>query len=231
MDDVRYSELVFLQGLKRGYPQFFCPWSDEQTKAVGLLNPQYVEMAAMLIEDHLWHNPREAVLHFLRGTINLPTLFITYRGLRRIEELRDLLKRDRVLEDFAVLLSIRYFRRDLEDALQRASNIPVSVLYLDMDDFGPINKQFGQAAGDVVMKRYLETVRDKVGLLGTAYRGVGDETVVLIEGQGHECAVRIAETIREEVANLKCEYKEKFVKSNCKYWCCHNASRISFNGY
>src|SRR5262249_5139180 len=143
MDDVRYSELVFLQGLKKGYPEFFCHWNDEQTKAVGLLGPQYVEMAAVLIEDlyvrfqndamqlyvsrlrqelgpgygppdgvpsHLWHNPREAVLFFLRGTIHLPTLYITYRGLRRIEELRDLLKRDRVLEDFGVLLSIRYLR-------------------------------------------------------------------------------------------------------------------------
>ena len=136
-------------------------------------------------------------------------LRITYRGLRRIEELRDLLKRDRILDDFGILLSIRYVRRDLEEALQRSSDVAVSVLYLDMDHFGSINKQFGQAAGDVVMKAYLESVRDSIGDFGIGYRGVGDETVGLVIGQGHEKAMEIADKIKHRVANLQCQYKEK----------------------
>jgi diguanylate cyclase (GGDEF)-like protein len=140
---------------------------------------------------------------------NLYQFRITYRGLRRIEELRDLLKRDRILDDFGILLSIRYVRKDLEEALQRSSDTAVSVLYLDMDHFGNINKQFGQAAGDVVMKAYLESVRDSIGDFGIGYRGVGDETVGLIIGQGHEKAIKIAEIIKQRVAASKCQYKEK----------------------
>jgi len=158
--------------------------------------------------EHEWNNPRTALFNLFLGT-QLQRLSITYRGLRRIEELRDLLKRDRILEDFGVLLSIRYFRRDLEEALQRPSDIAVSVLYLDMDDFGKINKQFGQAAGDVVMKAYLETVQETLGNFGTGYRGVGDEVVGLIVGQGHEQAMAIGETIKQRVAALQCQDKEK----------------------
>ena len=129
--------------------------------------------------------------------------------MRRIEELRDLLKRDRILEDFGVLLSIRYARRDLEEALQRSSDFAVSVFYLDMDDFGKINKQFGQVAGDEVMKAYLEAVRESIGDFGTGYRGVGDETVGLILGQGHAKALEIAESLKRRVAAMQCQYKEK----------------------
>ncbi|HEY1718992.1 MAG TPA: diguanylate cyclase [Verrucomicrobiae bacterium] len=98
---------------------------------------------------------------------------------------------------------IRYF----EDALQRASDISVSVLYADMDHFKPINTKFGQSAGDVVMKAYLEVVRDCLGLFGTAYRGVGDEVAALVIGQGHKRAVELAETIRKGIESLHLDYK------------------------
>lgn len=151
--------------------------------------------------------PREELFNLFVSN-NLKQLRITYRGLRRIEELRDLLKRDRILEDFGILLSIRYARRDLDEALKRSSDVAVSVLYLDMDDFGKIDKQFGQAAGDVVMRTYLETVRDCIGDFGTGYRGVGDETVGLIVGQGHAKAMEIANTIKHRVADLRCHYND-----------------------
>src|SRR5260370_22100854 len=70
-------------------------------------------------------NPRQGVLSALSGS-NAPQLRITYRGLRRIEELRDLLRRDRILEPFGVLLDKRYFRRDLDEALLRVVDAPVS---------------------------------------------------------------------------------------------------------
>jgi diguanylate cyclase (GGDEF)-like protein len=157
-------------------------------------------------QDYHWTNPRSGLNSILTSQ-SLESLSITYRGLRRIEELRDLLRHERILEDFGVLLSIRYFRRDFQDALQRTSDVAVSVLYADMDDFGKINKQFGQAAGDVVMKAYLEVVRDKLGLLGEAYRGVGDEVVAIVVGQGHQRAIELSESIRKGVESLRCEYK------------------------
>jgi len=155
-----------------------------------------------------WKDPRSALREVLT-TAPPPRLRITYRGLRRVEELRDLLLRDRILEPFGVVLSMQYLRKDLEEALRRGADVPVSVIYADMDDFKPINTQFGQAGGDVVMKKYLEIVRDSLGVLGTAYRGVGDEVVGLVIGQAHEHVVELAQKIRQGVGAMRCEHNGK----------------------
>ncbi len=66
-----------------------------------------------------------------------------------------------------------------------------------MDDFGKINKEFGQDAGDVVMKDYLEVMQDSLSLLGTDIEILGDETVAIV-GQEREQVCQIAETIRKK---------------------------------
>ena len=163
------------------------------------------------IADYVWANPRQAVNDALAGHLRggLQTLRITYRGLRRIEELRDILRHDRILEPFGVLLSMQYFRTDAEDALKRSADVAISVLYADMDNFKRINTEFGQSAGDVVMKAYLEAVRDGLGMFGMGFRGVGDEVACLVIGQGHKKAVEIGEAIRGRVESIRCEYKGK----------------------
>jgi diguanylate cyclase (GGDEF)-like protein len=243
MDDVRYSELIFLQKLAEGAPGFdlFYGHHGDQAKVVGLPSHMYVDMAVTLLEglfirfhdQHLdllvarlrgevppnspgpfellgseWGYPRQAIYSYLTRQ-NLYQLRITYRGLRRIEELRELLRRDRILEHFGVLLDLRYVHTDLQDALQRPSDTPISVLYADLDRFKPINDEFGHAAGDVVLKAYLEVVHNSLGSFGTGYRGRGDEVVAIITGQGHERAVQLAEKIRKAVEALECEHNGK----------------------
>src|SRR5207245_4344217 len=63
------------------------------------------------IPDCEWGNPRDALHNKLIGG-QCCRLRVTYRGLCRIEELRELLKRDRILEPFGVLLDMRYFPND-----------------------------------------------------------------------------------------------------------------------
>src|SRR5258708_8527981 len=159
------------------------------------------------IHDDEWANPRDALHNKLIGGQSY-RLLVTYRGLCRIEELRELLKRDRILEPFGVLLDMRYFLRDFEEALRRSPDVPVSVLRLDIDSFKKINDDFGHAAGDVVMKSYLEAVRDSLGSFGNAYRGRGDEVAALIVGQEHKRATEIAEKIRVSVETLRCELND-----------------------
>jgi diguanylate cyclase (GGDEF)-like protein len=238
-DDVRYSELRFLQALADKAIKT-CDQRDGNKFNLGS-GSYYVEMVATLLEElhiqfsheeiqmlvaklrgelgpdavprgkvshHQWIDPRRGIKEILTYG-SLEEIALTYRGLRRIEELRDILRTDRILEPFGVLLCMRYFRRDLEDALKHGANVPVSVIYADMDKFKDVNTNFGQSGGDVVMKSYLQVVERTVGLLGVGYRGVGDEVSVIIVGQGHEKAVEIAEEIRKGVQAMRCEYKGK----------------------
>jgi diguanylate cyclase (GGDEF)-like protein len=237
MDDIRYSEMLFLQAVLNRNVNWIHPSNISIPDSFKISHEFFFGMVETLLEDmyvtfeqrhyqelvwrlrgeHViekpaglteqqWIKPRTAVRDILQGN-NSYQLNMTYRGLRRIEELRDLLKRDRILDDFGVLLSIRYFDRDLQDALGRAPDISVSVIYADMDNFGPINKRFSLEAGDEVMKAYLQAVHDAVGDLGTAYRGVGDEAVSIIIGQGHQRALEVANEICARVRSLKIEYK------------------------
>jgi diguanylate cyclase (GGDEF)-like protein len=152
-----------------------------------------------------WQAPRPGLRQLLLQSN--PPIRITYRGLRRIEELTDVLRADRVLDDFGVLLSVRYLQRDVQDAVRRGADVSVSIILADMDNFGSINKTFGHEAGDVVMKAYLEAVRDVVGNVGSAYRGVGDETTTIILGQRRDRVEEIADMLRERVAALSCEWR------------------------
>ena len=237
MDDIRYSEMLFLQAVlnrkvnwihssNTSLPDSFKISSEFLFGMVEtLLEDMYVtfdqrhyqELVWRLRGEHVtekpfdvpeqsWIKPRTAIRNILEGN-NSYQLRITYRGVRRIEELREILKRDRILDDFGVLLSIRYLNRDLQDALDRSSDISVSVIRADMDDFGPINKKFGHEAGDEVMKRYLLAVRDAVGDFGTAYRGVGDETVSVLLAQGHQRAFEIANEICAQVRSMEIKYR------------------------
>jgi diguanylate cyclase (GGDEF)-like protein len=207
----------------------FNPNDQKKQEYFGLNQVMLIEMVMDLLEGLYIHPNQDVVqrmVYQMRGDTqrnagtarselfnlfigNLYEFRITYRGLRRIEELRDLLKRDRILEPFGVLLDLRYFRIELEDALRRQNEIAVSVLCLDMDHFKRINDNFGHIAGDIVMKAYFEIVRDCLGTFGTAFRGRGDETYALIIGQGHERAVDFAETIRRSVAELRREHAGK----------------------
>jgi diguanylate cyclase (GGDEF)-like protein len=243
MEDVRYSELLFLRELAAGSSKFerFWGFAGEQTKAVGLDQHMYVEMACVLLEDlyvrfdedslqlmvaqlrrelspnhkrphgvhdYQWENPRAALRELLTSP-SARSLRITFRGLRRISELQDLLLRDRILEPFAILISMQFFRRDLEESLRRGADVPVSVIYADMDKFKPINDKFGMDAGDVVMRGYLTAVRDVLGVFGHGYRGVGDEVVGLVVGQGHERATEFADQILERIRGMKLEHNGK----------------------
>jgi len=236
VNDVRYAELQFLQLLPRSSADAFNHNDQKKREATGLDATMYIDLLVTMIEElnvHLedykaqllvgklrgevggpvptnviksdWDSPRRALTDLFIGN-SLQRLRLTYRGLRRIDELREALAQDRIMEPFGVLLSMQYFRHDFQEALRLSNDVAVSVLYADMDHFKKVNTDFGQSAGDVVMKAYLEVVRDQIGLFGQAYRGVGDEVAVLIKGQGHERAVEFAERIRQGVKALKSAY-------------------------
>jgi diguanylate cyclase (GGDEF)-like protein len=176
----------------------------------GEISPNFP--SGSIILQHEWQNPRDGIHNRLISS-HAFRLRVTYRGLCRIEELRELLKRDRILEPFGVLLDMRYFYKDFEDALRRPPDVPVSVLRLDLDGFKKINDASGHPAGDEVMKNYLEAVRDCVGSIGDGYRGRGDEVAVLIVGQEHKRVLEIAEKLRVRIETRENKFKDIILPS------------------
>jgi len=126
------------------------------------------------------------------------------------EEARTWEERARALErtaNFDPLLSELYSRRALDAQLAaaaercRTDNRPLSMLFLDVDNFKVINDTFGHVTGDGVL-RVLAAILSAHAMQfrGYAARFGGEELVVLCEGLDEAESVARAETIRQDVA-------------------------------
>ncbi len=87
-------------------------------------------------------------------------------------------------------------------ARARRQEIPMAVLYVDLDDFKDVNDSFGHAAGDELLRIVASRLEGVVRGGDTAARLGGDEFVVLVEGSSWEggpdlVAERLLEALSE----------------------------------
>jgi len=144
--------------------------------------------------------------------------------LRELEEARDELER-RVAEREAALatvlseqeeliatlsdLAVRDPRTQLFNARHhkeqwglvvdesRSTGLPVSVIALDLDHFGQINKNYSHQAGDRVLEEFAALVRRLIRPGDIPYRlGQGEEFVVVLPHTKADEAAQVAERIR-----------------------------------
>lgn len=94
------------------------------------------------------------------------------------------------------LLNRAAFSDKLDRAMKKASfkGQKLSLMFLSLDRFKPVNDDFGHAVGDVVLRQTTERITDSVGDDGTVGRIGGDEFVVLVPF-GEEQARSIGERI------------------------------------
>lgn len=74
----------------------------------------------------------------------------------------------------------------LEHAINRSrrERQKLALLFVDLDNFKPINDTLGHRAGDEVLKIVAETMRNQIRNMDTVARFAGDEFVVILEGIG-----------------------------------------------
>jgi diguanylate cyclase (GGDEF)-like protein len=92
----------------------------------------------------------------------------------------------------------------LEHALQRAQreHASVALVMIDIDHFKQINDRFGHRMGDVVLKRFADTVRLRLRHSDVFGRVGGDEFVLLLPATDTAGAVQLAEEVRLAVQDM-----------------------------
>ena len=97
----------------------------------------------------------------------------------------------------------RHFHERLERELQHANerNLPLTLCFVDVDDFKRINDRFGHPAGDRVLSQLAARLRQT----GEAFRLGGDEFALLLPGYGESAALTAASSVIERIAALDLE--------------------------
>jgi diguanylate cyclase (GGDEF)-like protein len=102
-------------------------------------------------------------------------------------------------DDLTGALSRAAFRSVLETAMEHARTAtPMSLLLLDLDGFGMVNKTLGHAAGDALLARVGECLRASAGPASAVGRLGGDEFAVLAHGEG---SGNLAQTLLRALAD------------------------------
>ena len=110
------------------------------------------------------------------------------------------------------------FKDRVEHMIERQSrdNLPVSILFMDLDDFKTINDSLGHAAGDRLLGEVGDRLKNCLRQADTAARLGGDEFAILLEDGGN--GVDAAEVASRILASLEgpfhLEGKEVFVRAS-----------------
>jgi diguanylate cyclase (GGDEF)-like protein/putative nucleotidyltransferase with HDIG domain len=94
----------------------------------------------------------------------------------------------------------RHFHERLERELQHANErrLPLTLCFIDLDDFKRINDRFGHPAGD----RVLSQIATRLRQTGEAFRLGGDEFALLLPGYGESAALTAASSVVERISAL-----------------------------
>jgi diguanylate cyclase (GGDEF)-like protein len=116
--------------------------------------------------------------------------------------LRVSLRQQSIIDPLTQLYNRRYLEEVLKRELARSSRsgVPLSVLVLDLDHFKRINDTFGHEAGDAVLRKVAQTLREGIRSGDVACRMGGEEMVLLLPECGIANAVKRADAIRTAIA-------------------------------
>jgi len=108
---------------------------------------------------------------------------------------------DAITDGLTGLYNHRYLQVRLDEEVERArtDGRPLSVLFIDLDEFKAFNDARGHKAGDEVLRRVARAVERRTRRVDLVARYGGDELVVALLGADRSDAVDVAERIRDEI--------------------------------
>ena len=136
---------------------------------------------------------------------------VVFRDISELKEKREALLQLATTDPLTGASNRRQFLERLDDELARLKRKggAVTLLMADLDHFKRVNDTYGHAAGDAVLKHFVEIVSetlrktDEIGRLG------GEEFAIVLPGEGIEGARELAERLRERIKTSPSIFENK----------------------
>jgi diguanylate cyclase (GGDEF)-like protein len=112
------------------------------------------------------------------------------RNFRKVQELT-------LTDEHTGLFNARHLREQLEHEIARCARFarPVSLLFLDLDDFKAVNDTWGHLVGSAALKHAGAVITSAIRTVDTACRYGGDEFAVLLVETGVDGSTVVADRI------------------------------------
>lgn len=147
------------------------------------------------------------------GTLSLLALgmFLSRRLLKRGEQMAERLRHQASHDGLTGLANRQEFERNLQNAIERRATTgrEQAMLYFDLDQFKVVNDTCGHPAGDALIRQVTAIVQDRLRTADLLARLGGDEFGVLLVDCTLEDALKVAETIRESIAETRFAWDSK----------------------
>ena len=126
---------------------------------------------------------------------------------RMIERLKKLSLRDPLTE----LYNSRHFYAELEDEIRRSDRYvhPLSLIFIDIDNFKSINDTYGHMIGDQALLLIAKKMQTSLRSQDTAYRFAGDEFTIILPETTAENAKVVADRIKAEMEKENLVIRDK----------------------
>lgn len=127
---------------------------------------------------------------------------MTYVFARLAEKQQTMLERYASEDALTGLANRRMLDIEMEQCIQdfHRSNLPASVIVLDIDNFKSVNDLFGHQRGDELLVNLSRLLSSRIRKTDRLFRFGGEEFVIIARNTSLEGARRVAEELREQIA-------------------------------
>ncbi len=191
----------------RTYPLYFIPLSFSAWRfgKVGAIFADLISTAIWCLSN--W----AAGMRFSMGGIWLANIlsqilaFGTVAGL--LSWARNLLEREQILsrtDSLTGLVNLRsfYASMTLTVAACRRNERPLTLAYIDIDNFKCVNDRYGHARGDALLREVATILNNATRVTDIVARVGGDEFIICLPETSKLQAQPILERLRDELANM-----------------------------
>lgn len=122
---------------------------------------------------------------------------------RQLEDMLTQMESMAIIDTLTGLFNRRRFEASLSKEFKRSVRYkhPLSCLLTDVDGLGRVNDEYGQQAGDAVLKEIAQLIQKNIREVDVAARWGGEEFIVLIPNTPKDDALQVAARIMKAMAN------------------------------